>query len=125
VNESQSKDVFATLDDLIGILRQPAGSPTQNARLASVLEGSLQQMDQAFDHFTSVRSEVGARLSTLESADSARESLDIDVASSLSELRDLDYAEAITKMNQRLVGLQAAQMSYSQISQLSLFNYLK
>lgn len=125
VNESQSKDVFAALDDLIGILRQPAGSPTQNARLASVLEGSLQQMDQAFDHFTSIRSEVGARLSTLDTADNARESLDIDIASSLSELRDLDYAEAITKMNQRLVGLQAAQMSYSKISQLSLFNYLK
>jgi len=28
-------------------------------------------------------------------------------------------------MNQQLVGLQAAQLSYSQISQLSLFQYLK
>jgi hypothetical protein len=27
-------------------------------------------------------------------------------------------------MNQQLVGLQAAQLSYSKISQLSLFNYL-
>ena len=72
-----------------------------------------------------MRAEVGARLSTLEAADSSRESLDIDLASSLSDLRDLDYAEALTKMNQRIVGLQAAQMSYSQISQLSLFNYLR
>jgi hypothetical protein len=28
-------------------------------------------------------------------------------------------------MNQQVVGLQAAQLSYSQISQLSLFNYLR
>ena len=65
------------------------------------------------------------RLSTLESADASRESLDIDLASSLSDLRDLDYAEALAKMNQQLVGLQAAQLSYSKISSLSLFNYLR
>lgn len=125
ITQSRSKDIFATLDGIIDILRQPAGSSEQNAQLATVLEGSLQQIDQTSEHWLSVRAEVGARLSTLETADNARASRDIDVASSLSELRDLDYAEAITKMNQRLVGLQAAQMSYTQISQLSLFNYLK
>ena len=41
------------------------------------------------------------------------------------DLRDLDYAQALTKMNQQLVGLQAAQLSYSKISNLSLFNYLR
>jgi flagellar hook-associated protein 3 FlgL len=125
VTRSRSEDIFSTVGGIISALKQPAGSPAANAKLASALQGSLQQIDQASDHFLSVRSEVGARLSTLDSAESARESLDIDLAGSLSDLRDLDYAEALTKLNQRLVGLQAAQMSYSQISQLSLFNYLK
>ena len=125
VSQSRSEDIFTTLNDMISILRQPAGSPAANAHLATVLEGSLQQIDQAGDHLLSVRAEVGARLSALDSADNARESIDIDLASALSDLRDLDYAEALTKMNQRLVGLQAAQMSYTQISQLSLFNYLR
>ena len=125
VTESGAEDIFSTVRDIITVLRQPAGTPAQNAQLATVLEGSLQQVDQANDHLLGVRAEVGARLSTLESADNARESLDIDLESALSDLRDLDYAEALTKMNQRLVGLQAAQMSYTQISQLSLFNYLK
>ena len=39
-------------------------------------------------------------------------------------LRDVDYAAAISRMNQQLTGLQAAQAAYSKISQLSLFNYL-
>jgi flagellar hook-associated protein 3 FlgL len=47
------------------------------------------------------------------------------MASALSDLRDLDYAQALTQMNQQLVGLQAAQLSYTKISGLSLFNYLK
>jgi flagellar hook-associated protein 3 FlgL len=125
VSQSRSEDIFSTLSDMISILRQPTGSSAANAQLATVLEGSLQQIDQAGDHLLSVRAEVGARLSALDSADNARESIDIDLASALSDLRDLDYAEALTKMNQRLVGLQAAQMSYTQISQLSLFNYLR
>jgi flagellar hook-associated protein 3 FlgL len=65
------------------------------------------------------------RLSTLDSAEVSREARDIDLASSLSDLRDLDYAQALTKMNQQIVGLQAAQLSYTKISGLSLFNYLK
>jgi flagellar hook-associated protein 3 FlgL len=125
VTQARGKDIFSTLDDIIGALRQPGGTDPANAQLATVLEGSLQQIDRANDHFLGIRAEVGARLSTLESADASRESLDIDLASSLSELRDLDYAEALTKMNQRLVGLQAAQLSYSQISRLSLFDYLR
>lgn len=125
VTRSRSEDVFSTLNGIISALRQPAGTPASNAQLATALEGSLQQIDMAADHLLSVRAEVGARLWTLDSADSARESLDIDIASSLSDLRDLDYAEALTKMNQRLVGLEAAQLSYTKISQLSLFNYLR
>ena len=125
VDQSRSKDIFATIGEVVSILRQPAGNATANAKLASTLQGSLQQVDQANDHFLSVRAQVGVRLATLESADASRESMDIDLASSLSDLRDLDYAQALTKMNQQLVGLQAAQLSYTKISNLSLFNYLR
>jgi flagellar hook-associated protein 3 FlgL len=93
--------------------------------MTSTLERSLQQVDQASDHLLGVRGQVGARLSSLDTADSAREDVNIDIASALSDLQDLDYAEALARMNQQVVGLQAAQLSYSQISQLSLFNYLR
>jgi flagellar hook-associated protein 3 FlgL len=125
VNRSRSESIFKTISDVVSILNQPAGNAVANAKLTSTLSGSLQQLDQASDHLLSVRAQVGVRLSTLDSADSSRESLDIDLASSLSDLRDLDYAEALAKMNQQLVGLQAAQLSYSKISSLSLFNYLR
>jgi flagellar hook-associated protein 3 FlgL len=125
VKQARSEDIFTTVSDIVAALRQPAGTPAANAQLASTLNGSLQQIDQASDHLLGKRAEVGARLSTLASTEDSRSALDVDLASALSDLRDLDYADALTKMNQRLVGLQAAQMSYSQISQLSLFNYLK
>lgn len=125
VNRSQNESVFDTIGEVVNLLRQPAGSATANAKLTSTLSGSLQQLDQATDHFLGVRAQIGTRLAALDSADSSREAMDIDTASALSDLRDLDYAQALTKMNQQLVGLQAAQLSYSKISNLSLFNYLR
>ncbi|MBL8266924.1 flagellar hook-associated protein FlgL [Steroidobacter sp.] len=124
VNRSRSESIFQTIGDVVDILRQPAGDAASNAKLSSAIQGSLQQLDQATDHFLGVRAQVGVRLATIDSVDATREALDIDTASTLSDLRDLDYAQALTKMNQQLVGLQAAQMSYSKISNLSLFNYL-
>jgi flagellar hook-associated protein 3 FlgL len=125
VEESRSEDIFSTISEAISILREPAGSAVANAKLSSTLSGSLQQLDQATDHLLGVRAQIGVRLATLDSVDMSRESMDIDLASSLSDLRDLDYAQALTKMNQQLVGLQAAQLSYTKISGLSLFNYLR
>jgi flagellar hook-associated protein 3 FlgL len=71
-----------------------------------------------------VRAEVGARLSQLDDVESTRETLKVELARNLSELQDVDYTEAISRMNRQLLGLQAAQESYTRISQLSLFNFL-
>lgn len=45
--------------------------------------------------------------------------------SSLSEIEDLDYASAITKMNKEMMALEAAMGSFSKISGLSLFDYIR
>jgi flagellar hook-associated protein 3 FlgL len=41
-----------------------------------------------------------------------------------SDLEDLDYAEAITRMNQEMNALQAAMTSFGKVSQLTLFNVI-
>ena len=56
---------------------------------------------------------------------SLREDVNLTLSSSLSDLKDLDYAQAISTLNQQMVGLQAAQQAYSRIGQMSLFDYLR
>lgn len=121
---SGAQDMFGMLDSLAAALAQPAADSASVAQLSTLLAGGLQQIDQASDHLLSIRGEVGARLSTLDNAETARGNLDIELASMLSDLRDLDYAEALTRMTQQLTSLQAAQESYAKVAQLSLFNYL-
>jgi flagellar hook-associated protein 3 FlgL len=72
-----------------------------------------------------MRAEVGTRLHTIDGAQETLADRKVELESATSQLRDLDYAEAVSRMNQQLVGLQAAQASYSKIAQLSLFDYLR
>ncbi len=124
VAKSGTENIFSTIKGVITSLQQPAGDDVGRAKLATALGGALQQLSQHTDHILSVRSEVGSRLSTLDDADTARDNQNLDLSTSISQLRDVDYATAVTQMNQQLLGLQAAQQSYTKISQLSLFNYL-
>jgi flagellar hook-associated protein 3 FlgL len=68
---------------------------------------------------------VGSRLSALDQAAASREDEAIDLQALLAELRDVDYAQAISQLNQEYAGLQAAQAAYTRIGQLSLFDYLR
>jgi flagellar hook-associated protein 3 FlgL len=124
VTPSGKQDMFTTLSGLLDTLNLETVTNPQNARFASEMGGALAQLDRSLDHISGVRAEVGARLSVLDEAEVTRDDRDVELQRSLSELRDLDYAEAVTRLNLQLAGLQAAQASYSRIAQLSLFNYL-
>ena len=108
-----TQDVFKTLYDFAAALD------------ANTLNGNvLDDIDAAMDSFISTRAKVGARLSAIDSQQKINEQLDVQLQSVLSGIQDLDYAEAIGKLNIELVGLQAAQQTFQKVQGLSLFNYL-
>jgi flagellar hook-associated protein 3 FlgL len=117
--------MFTTLGKLADALESSTTTQAARANFNSDMATVLQQLDQANDHLLSVRAEVGTRLSSIDSAQEALADRKVELETMTSQLRDLDYAEAVSRMNQQLVGLQAAQASYSRISQLSLFDYLR
>jgi flagellar hook-associated protein 3 FlgL len=125
VARSRSEDVFSTMNRLITALESGPTSESQRAQFHTSMATAIQQLSASGDHLLGVRAEVGTRLQTLDNAEASREDQMVELKSMTSELRDLDYAEAITRMNVQLVGLQAAQASYTRISQLSLFDYLR
>jgi flagellar hook-associated protein 3 FlgL len=125
IARSRPEDMFTTLNDLANTLDASTVTQADRARFSSDMATVLAQLDQVGDHLSSVRAEVGTRLRTIENAQEALADRKVELESATSQLRDLDYAEAVSRMNQQLVGLQAAQASYSKISQLSLFDYLR
>jgi flagellar hook-associated protein 3 FlgL len=125
VRPAATESMFRTLDDLINAVSSGSGSPQQRAVLGNHINKALAQIDQGMSHAINLRTEVGARLASLDTAESLREDVGLTLAGSLSELKDLDYAQAISTLNQQMTGLQAAQAAYARIGQMSLFDYLR
>jgi flagellar hook-associated protein 3 FlgL len=121
---AQKESMFVTLENIVNAVQSATNAPQSQAQLVTQMFNALTQLDQDETHLLNIRAEIGARMSTLDDSQAARENDKIALQSALSDTQDLDYAEAISRMNRQLMGLQAAQSSYSQISHLSLFNYL-
>lgn len=124
VSPSASQDVFTTLGNLITAIDQPQDTELAQANFQNSLIALQTQLQQTEDHVLSVRTEIGARLNTIDNADGARQTYSDLLTNTISDLRDSDYAESISRMSQQEVSLQAAQQSYTTIAKLSLFNYL-
>ena len=118
------RDLFTTLDRLVGTVESSTTTPAERTQFATAMAASLNQITVSLDHVGEIRAEVGARLAAIDSAAGARAELDVELQRTRSEIQDVDYAEAVSRMNLQLVGLQAAQQSYARIAQLSLFDYL-
>jgi flagellar hook-associated protein 3 FlgL len=124
VRPSASTDLFSSLDELVGTLASRTDTPATRAQWRTALDGSLAQLDQSLDRMLEVRASVGVRLNTLDVAQTAQEDAALNFETLLSDVRDLDYAEAISRLNVQYTGLQAAQKAIANVGQLSLFDYL-
>jgi flagellar hook-associated protein 3 FlgL len=126
LKSSSSESIFETLANLIRTVEGPAGpvGAMGNAELQNKLGAALTSLAAAGDNIDRVRADVGTRLGEVDDLTSVSSNLDLQYASTLSNLQDVDYATAITNLIRQQTELQAAQQSFSKVSQLSLFNYL-
>lgn len=67
----------------------------------------------------------GSDQNILQSQMDVLDETNLRLKSTLSDIEDLDYSVAVTKMNKEIMALEAAMGSFSKISSLSLFNYIK
>jgi len=68
---------------------------------------------------------VGTAMQTATTQASILDETTVTLKSTLSNVQDLDYTAAITKMNKDELALQAAQSTFAKISQQSLFKYIQ
>ena len=122
---SQPIDVVSLVDTLAALVAQPQDGAAQRAQWQTALQQRLSELDAAQSRISDVRAGVGLRLAAAESAEGQLSAQRVHAQEALSELRDLDYAEAAARLQQQLVALQAAQQTYLRVQGLSLFDYLR
>jgi flagellar hook-associated protein 3 FlgL len=114
------KSIFDSVQNLVNNLD---GSPL--VPYDPVAQVNLRaEITASLNHIATARASVGARQNTLEGLTEASTDTVYLYDNRLSELQDLDYTEAISRFTNYQMQLEAAQLSFKQSSQLSLFNIL-
>jgi len=124
VGPAKTNDVFGMIDDLVTALEMPDDSPTQRAAQQNALQASLRNAATAQEHFIDGRATGGAQLAAMDSAAELREAQSVTLETTLSGIRDLDYAEAISRFQLESTALQAAQKAFMKLQSSSLFDLM-
>lgn len=119
-----NQDMFTTLENLASALEAQTLNDTGRAHLHNDINDGLANLDRAIGQVLEIRTRVGTRLSTIESQRDLNEGIELQLAQTLSAVQDLDYAEALTSLNQQLAVLEAAQQTFVRVQGLSLFDSL-
>ena len=112
----QSVSFFSVIDDFVN------GLQTNNT---ASIQRSVGELDTAQHGLTESIANVGSTINVLSAQQSVADENLLRMKSTLSDVQDVDYTAAITQMNKDMLALQAAQSSFSKISQLNLFEYLR
>ncbi|WP_266160663.1 flagellar hook-associated protein FlgL [Dyella silvatica] len=118
---SGQQDIFTTMTNIIGALRTPGGG----AGMQNIINSQFANLDQSIDTITRARAGIGARMNALDQQGSLNGDLSLQYKSALSDVQDLDYYDAISRLSLQSTTLQAAQMTFSKVQQSSLFSYLR
>lgn len=114
--KNEGVSFFKVMDDLVNGIN--------NSNDVAMQRGVL-EMTSLLNGLSLAHADIGTDMNVVEQQTSVVEDTILNLKANLSTVEDLDYAAAITKMNQQMLSLEAAQSSFSKMAQLTLFNYLK
>ena len=63
-------------------------------------------------------------MKTLDTYENQHQDYELTLNKAQSSLKDLDYGEAVLRLNQDMMALKASQMAFNQTKNLSLFDFL-
>ena len=111
----QAVGFFKVIDDLATAL--------ENNQVSGVQRG-IGELTQLHQGISLAQADIGSDRNVVDSQLVASEEQLVRLKSLESDLQDVDYAEAVTRMQKEMLSLQAAQSSFAQLSKLTLFNYI-
>ena len=124
LSPSVNQSLFATVKSIADALAGTSPSAAGKAKFHNIMNQGLANLDQGLEKVSSIRAGSGARLNNIETLDDINQDFKLQLQTTLSETRDLDFTEAISRFNLQLTSLQAAQQAYIQTTGLSLFQFL-
>ncbi|BCQ24549.1 flagellar hook-associated protein FlgL [Caballeronia sp. NK8] len=121
---TDNNDIFSTLDSIVSALKQPTGTPAAQATLTNALTTAGTKINNTFNNVLSAQTVVGGREQEVQSTQTAMQTSQTQTASDIANLTSIDLVSSISQYELTQNSLQAAQMAFSQIQKMSLFDYI-
>lgn len=113
---NRSTNIFDTLRDLeIGL----------NANDKSVVQTSLDELENAFNQINMARGELGSRVSSLNTGLETLQKMNIDAKANQSQIEDVDMFDLVNNLSKTQNQLEASLTTSSKMLQTSLLDFLK
>ena len=121
----EQRSILNSISRLRQALEAAPSTPAGNRAVRDEVAIALTNLDNGMAQVLGVQTEIGARLNLVDSTETDNEDVSLITTAVQSELRDLDYAEAISRLSLETTVLEAAQQSYVKVAGLSLFNFIR
>ncbi len=112
-------------DNTLAMLSRLAAALGAGGDVSAVTSASLDSLNAAADQVGNVQASVGARGARVELQQQLLTTANTDRSELRGELEQVDITEAVVQLQQMMTALSASQASFSKLSSLSLFDYLK
>lgn len=116
-------DIFASLDYAIAALNIELDGNDEKAieQFRDGLSKASAGIDNSFDNISTLRAAGGTVLAEVERLSALGKTLDIDFQTQISEIEDVDWYDAISNYVMLQANLQAAQYTFMNMQNMSLF----
>ncbi|REL26032.1 flagellar hook-associated protein 3 [Thalassotalea euphylliae] len=115
--------VFETIGAALDWINQgtsPANPTQQSVDHAEILS----RIDASINHLLARQAEAGVNRQLIDSQKNIHADNELIIEGSRSGIEDLDFAKAVSDFQQSQTALQAAQQTFVQVRELSLFNFI-
>ena len=123
VSPSANQDMFSMVEDLATAIETTVSDESSRAVLNNGINIGILNLDQAIGNVLDIRTQIGSRLAAVDNEEESNGAVTLIIQETLADIRDLDYAEAISRLSLEATTLEAAQQSFLRTQSLSLFNY--
>ena len=121
----EQRSILNTISQLRQALESSPTSPVGNLAIRDEVAIALKNLDNGIGQVLEVQTEIGARLNLVDTTEIDNEDVTLVNKAVQADLRELDYAEALSRLSFQTIVLEAAQQSYVKIAGLNLFNQLR
>jgi flagellar hook-associated protein 3 FlgL len=125
VETSNSQGILTTIEKLSFALENYGTAPEFSDIYDEAIFNTLENLDNAIDNVSRVRAQIGARLNATENTGNQHADNKLAAQDIRSEIRDLDYAEAVSRLQLEEFILQATQQTFASTTQLNLFDFIR